>query len=396
MTNKELFELIKLREKHVDEAKDFLDKHEKPDGTLSADDKRTYEYLTRPIGALSLEIDRELTREETSEILKKIYPSGVISDNGYQKAGVAGKEYRAQFINAFRTNFKHAQDYLREASLPDGGYLCPTEFNDSIVTTLEQDNILRQIGRIITTASEHKIPIVATKPAASWIGEGQEISFSNETFGSVNISAHKLAVAIKVSNELLADSFYNLEQHLISEFATAFATAEEDAMLNGQGESANQPLGILPALTASPSTTIKTKGADISADDLLDLQYSLKRPYRRRACWIVSDSTLAKIRKFKDSTQNYIWTPSLQEAEPEKLFGQPVYSSPFMPTAESGNVVALYGDFTDYFVVGERGQREVQPLREIYAMSGQTAFLMTERIDSAITNLEAIKALKLK
>lgn len=317
------------------------------------------------------------------------------SDIEPRKAGVEGTEYRRNFIQAFRTNFRSGQSYLKEASLPDGGYLLPVSMHDKIVTQLEQDNIMRQIGKTITTASEHKISIVATKPAASWVAEGEEFPFSNETFGQISLSAYKLAVSIKVSNELLQDSYYNLEAHLIEEFAKAIATAEEDAFINGDG--VNCPQGILPTLATSPSTTIKTASTEaITADDLLNLQYSLKRPYRRRAVWVMSDSTLAQIRKIKDSMQNYIWQPSLTESEPAKIFGQPVYSSPFMPSMGSGNVVVLYGDFSEYFIIGERGQRDIRPLRELFAMSGQTAFLMTERIDSALTNLEAVKALQMK
>lgn len=128
----------------------------------------------------------------------------------------------------------------------------------------------------------------------------------------------------------------------------------------------------------------------------MSLEFSLKRPYRKNAVWLMSDSVLSIVRKMKDAVGRFIWEPSLTESEPARLFGYPVYTSPFMPTMESGNVIALFGDFQDYYLIGERGQRVFKPLRELFAMSDQTAFLMIERIDAKLTNLEAVKALKLK
>ena len=108
---------------------------------------------------------------------------------------------------------------------------------------------------------------------------------------------------------------------------------------------------------------------------------------------MINDESLAQIRKLQDSTKNFLWQPSLQESEPPRLLGDPVYSSPFMPTPQSGNIAILYGDFKNYFVIGERGSRVVKPLRELYAMSDLTAFLMIERVDAVLTDTNAVKGL---
>ena len=346
------------------------------------------------------ELDVQLTLEKTKDenFFRNCSPlNGVDMRNKF--GGVPGEDYQQNFVNAIRGKFKNnAANYLRESSLPDGGYLVPSEFHKEIVSQLEEENVMRQIGQTISTASVHQIPIVQTKPAAAWVAEGEEINFSNETFGSVSLSAYKLAVAIKVSNELLADSFYPIEQHLTREFALAFGRAEEDAFLNGTtalGETAKKPTGLLPTLATSPSTTIQTQSSEVSADDLVNLEFSLKRPYRKNAVWLMSDSLLSQIRRMKDSTERFIWQPSFMDSEPSKLLGYPVYTSAYMPAMTSGNVIALFGDFKDYFLIGERGQRVFKPLRELYAMSDQTAFLMLERVDVALTDLSAVKALKL-
>lgn len=349
----------------------------------------------------ALNVQHALEKSNFENFLKEAEPLSGTGEN-YRgktvKGGIAGEEYHEKFFNAVRAKFENnAANYLRESSLPDGGYLVPAEFHRDIVSSLEEENVLRQIGTVFATESTHKIPVVASKPAANWISEGETINFSQETFDSVTLEAFKLGISIKISNELLADSFYPLEEHFLREFSLAMGRAEEDAFLNGQPSNpAKSPTGLLQTLATSASTTITTTNSEISIEDLLSLEFSLKRPYRKKAVWLMSDSVLSIVRKMKDAVGRFIWEPSLTEAEPARLFGYPVYTSPFMPAMESGKVIALFGNFKDYYLIDERGQRVFKPLRELYAMSDQTAFLMIERIDAKLTNLEAIKALKLK
>lgn len=346
-----------------------------------------------------LDVQLALEKSDFENFIRNAAPlNGVDMRNKF--GGVLGEDYQRNFVNAIRGKFKNnAVNYLRESSLPDGGYLVPSEFHKEIVSALEDENVMRQIGTTIQTAATHKIPIVSSKPAASWIGEGEDISFTNEAFGQISLEAYKLGVAVKVSNELLADSYYPVEAHLTQEFAKAFARSEEDAFLNGSPDPLSQaktPTGLLTTLAASPSTTIETSTTTLAVEDLINLEFSLQRPYRRNAVWLVNDSLVAELRRMKDQVQRFIFEPSLVLGEPERLFGRPIYTSPFMPTLASGNIIALYGDFKDYYLIGERGQRIFKPLRELYAMSDQTGFLMLERVDAKLTNLSAIKALKLK
>lgn len=392
-----LLDLLSKRAGYVDEANRFLDSHEQADGTLSATDAATYKALENKIKGISDQIARRETMDKIGEFLDQPLNARIFEQpyNLFDEdpSNPNGKGYQKNFIKAFRTSFKRANDYLRAGELSDGGYLCPTEFNDAIVSKLQADNVLRQISKVITTASTHQIPVIATQPAASWVGEGDTINFSNASLGQVTLDAHKLAVALLISNELLQDSYYALENFLIEEFGRAFARAEEEAFLNGTGQD-NQPQGILPTLAQSATSTLQTTGTNISADDLITLMYSVDRPYRRNASWLINDSTLASIRRLKDSTQNFLWQPGLGE-EPAKLLGHPVYTSSFMPAPQSGNTAILFGDFS-FVVIGERGNRQVRPLRELYAMSDKTAFLMLERVDVALTDRHAIRGLAIR
>lgn len=308
--------------------------------------------------------------------------------------GVAGDEYRQHFFNAVRNKFRDSStSYLREGTPAMGGYLVPTEFGAEILSKLETENVLRQIGSVITTASEHKIAVVATPPSATWVAEAQNIETTAESFRQLSLGAHKLAAAITVSNELLFDSFYDIENHLTREFAKALARAEEDSFLNGDGE--GKPAGILPSIAADSDAYVTgTFSAETYTDDLVKLQYSIPRAYRRNASWLISEELIQSLRKAKDTTGRFMWQDSLSGEEPPLLLGNPVYTSPFLPKATTGNIPLLYGDFS-YFKIAERGTRTMRALREVYALQDMTAFLMIERVDGLLVDSNAVKGLKI-
>lgn len=329
-------------------------------------------------------------------------PSSAYPVNAYNNIkGIQGDEYHRNFFNALRSKFKNDVTLkLSEGSLSQGGYLIPSQFADKIQSALEEENSIRKIARVISTRSEYLMPYVATKPTATWLSEGQQINLTTETFERMTLGAHKLGAAITLSNELLSDSLYDLEAHLVQEFSRAIARAEEEAFITGAPESLSgtvtRPTGILTTINENSDYYKETQTAKtISADDLINLQYSVRRPYRRNACFLTSDETLAQIRKLKDSTSNFIWQSSLIENEPSKLLGQPIYTSPYMPAPDSGKTCVLYGDF-NYYVIAERGQRTCRALHELFALQDISAFIMLERIDGKLTDKNAIRGLKIK
>ena len=308
--------------------------------------------------------------------------------------GRTSNEYHRNFIAAFRTNFKNAGEYLREGELADGGYLVSTSFNEEIISKLQSENVLRQICRVIQTESTHRVPVVASQPAANWIGEGDEITISSASFSTVTLEVHKLAACLLTSNELLQDAYYDLEAFLSEELARAFARAEEEAFLTGDGTD-NQPTGLLTTLAQSATSTLQTTSTTLSADDLITLAYSVDRPYRSNASWLMSDATLSLVRKLKTTDQQYIWEPNFASEDPPKILGYPVHTSNFMPPATSGNICVIFGDFSAV-TIAERGNRQVRPLREKFALSDKTAFLCLERVDCALTDRHALRGLKIR
>ena len=290
-----------------------------------------------------------------------------------------------------RTNFRQVANVLQEGVDADGGYLVPVEYDNRLIDVLTEENIMRGLATKITTSGEHKINIAATKPAAAWIEEGGALSFGDATFDQIYLDAFKLHVAIKVTEELLYDSAFNLESYIITEFGKALANSEEDAFLNGDGK--GKPVGIFDKTAGGQS--VGTLSAALKSDDLLDLVYGLKRPYRKNASFIMNDATLAQIRKLKDNNGAYIWQPSLVAGEPDRIFGYAIHTSQYAPVAAAGKPVMAFGDYS-YYDIGDRGPRSLQQLRELFAGNGMVGYLMKERVDGRLILPEAVQILKMK
>lgn len=387
-----VMELRKKRAQLWEGAKAFLDSHQDKDGKLSAEDAAAYDKMEADVVALGKDIERmerqmaidaELAKPTSEPIVNK--PAAKVPE----KTGRAADEYRKAMLAAIRSNFRNVSNVLQEGVDTDGGYLVPEEYDSRLIDVLNEECIMRNLGTKITTSGERKINIAATKPAASWIEEGGALSFGDATFDQIIMDAYKLHVAIKVTEELLYDAAFNLESYIIQQFGKAIANAEEDAFLNGDGN--HKPTSLLTTAQAG----VTTSGASITADDLIELVYKLKRPYRKSAAFIVNDQTLAAIRKLKDANQAYMWQPSYQMGEPDRLLGYPIHTTSFMPTAEAGKTALVFGDYS-YYNIGDRGSCSIQELRELFAGNGMIAFVMKERVDGKLVLPEAVQMLKIK
>ena len=386
-----ILELREKRNKAWEAAKAFLESHRTEKGTLTAEDDATYTQMEQEINDLGKEIAR-LERQEALEAelnrpVNQPLTTKPGSGRGEEpKTGRASDEYRKAMLDAFRSYFKRLSNVLQEGVDADGGYLVPEEYDRRLIDTLSEENIMRRLATIITTSGEHKINIAATKPAASWIEEGGALTFGDATFSQILLDAHKLHVAIKVTEELLYDNAFNLEGYILDQFGKALANAEEDAFLNGDGT--GKPLGLFAA--TGGGTVAGTLTAAIKSDDMLDLVYALKRPYRKTASFIMNDKTLVSLRKLKDNNGAYIWQPSYQAGEPDRVLGYAVHTSAYAPE----DAIA-FGDYK-YYNIGDRGTRSFAELRELFAGNGMIGYVAKERVDGKLILPEAVQILKLK
>ena len=387
-----ILELTEKRAKAWETAKAFLDAKRNADGFVSAEDAATYEKMEADVQNLTTEIERLARQQAIDDKLAQATSKPITMQPNAQMETERAKpfrertEYKNAMIDALRTNFRKISDVLQEGVDADGGYLVPVQYDNRLIEVLKEENIMRGLATRITTAGEHKINIAATTPAALWVEEGGALTFGDATFDQKFVDSHKLHVAIKVTEELLYDSAFDLEKYIITQFGKALANAEEDAFLNGDGK--GKPYGIFDAATGGESAG--TLSADIKADDIFDLIYKLKRPYRKGASFIMNDKTIAQIRKLKDNNGQFLWQPSLVAGEPDQIAGYTVRTSAYAPE----NAIA-FGDYS-YYNIADRGARSFKTLNELFAGNGMVGFVAKERVDGLLLLPEAIQIMNLK
>ena len=380
-------ELMNARKEAWESAKSFVESRRDGNGLLSEDDARVYDEMEKRIKDYSMEIERCEQMEAMDAMMSRPISTPIVERPEkpvLEKSGRASDEYKTAMLTALRTNFKQVSNILQEGVDADGGYLVPEEYDSRLIQTLDEENIMRRLGHIIKTSGEHKINIAATKPAAAWIEEGGALQFSDATFGQILLDAHKLHVAIKVTEELLYDNAFGLENYIIQQFGRALANAEEDAFLNGTG--AGQPLGLFAE--TGGGTVAKTVTA-ITSDEIINLIYSLRRPYRRKASFIINDQLIAQIRTLKDNNGAYMWQPSVQAGEPDRLLGYSIHTSQYAPTD-----AISFGDYS-YYNIGDRGTRSFKQLNELFAGNGLIGYVAKERVDGKLILPEAVQILKI-
>ena len=389
-----IIELQEKRAKIWKQAKDFLDERQAKSDILSAEDNATYERMEKDVVDLGKEIDRLNKQAAIDNELNQPTTNAIVGAPTLGKESGAKDQYDQSFWNMMRGNVSaNVMNALKEGSDSDGGYLVPDEFENQLIQKLHQENVLRSISHVIQTSSgDHKIPVVASEGTASWLDEEAAYTESNSSFGQVTLGAHKLGTLIKVSDELLNDSAFDLTNYISTEFARRLGDSEEEAFLTGNGT--GRPTGILNDSNGAKDGVTAADADAITFDELIDLFYSLKEPYRKNAVFLMNDSTVKAVRKLKDQNGQYIWQPSVHLGTPDMILNRPVFTSQYMPTLSAGNKIALFGDFSYYWIADRQG-RTFKRLNELYAVNGQVGFLGSQRVDAKTILPEALTTLKM-
>ena len=394
-------ELREKRAKTWSAMENFLDSQRNDQGVLSEEDDAIYTKMEKEFESYTNEIKRMERKDAIEAELNKpvstpLTAKPMVAKDEEENVGRKSKAYKKSFWNAMRAKAVRpdVMNALQIGSDTEGGYLVPDEYEKTLVESLEEENLFRKIAKVITTSSgDRKIPVVATKGTASWVDEEGTINESDDAFSQVSIGAYKLGTLIKVSEELLNDSVFNLESYISKEFARRIGNKEEDAFFNGDG--VGKPIGIFNATGGAEVGVTAASSTAITADELIDLFYSLKAPYRKNAVWVLNDATIKAIRKLKDNNGNYLWQPALTANTPDTILGRPVFTSSYVPTIAAGAKTIAFGDFS-YYWVADRQSRSFKRLNELYAATGQVGFVATQRVDGKLILPEAIKVLAQK
>jgi len=389
----EVNELLHQRGKIVDEMQAMLKKVDDEKRDFNAEETEAFNKMDAKQESIKAQADRvhklDGLKNEVTQIIDS--PQQIKLENSDKKTAFASEDYRNgfdQFARVGRNGLtSQILNALQVGTDSEGGYIVPTEFDTMLIEALQDINDFRSYVDVISTGSDRNLPVESSLGSATWTAEEAAYTESDAAFGQVVLSSHKLGTIVKVSEELLADAFFDVEGYLARNFGKRFGLAEEAAIVNGDGS--GKPTGLVQGASAGVTAA---SNAAVTADEMIDMFHSLGRPYRGNGTWVMNDSTAKLIRKLKDGNSQYLWQPGLQAGQPDMILGRPVVASTDMPAVATTAVSVLFGDLS-YYTLAERGGRNVQRLNELYAANGQVGFRGWERLDGKLTLAESVKKL---
>ncbi len=302
---------------------------------------------------------------------------------------------------AFGTFLRHGRERLeanevRSLRVSDdtaGGYLAPDQFVAELLRNLVQFSPVRQYARVTTTASNAVLlPKRTGGLTASWVGETAPRPETTVTFGQNRYPVAELACYVDVSNAMLEDSAFDVASELAFDFAEELGKTEGAAFVDGDGTL--KPVGFMQ--DSGVGFTSSGHASNVTADGLIDLFHAVPSAYRANAIWGMNSNTLAKLRKLKDSTGNYLLTlTGIAGAPATTLLGRPVVEMPDMPDVEADAFPVVFGDFAQGYRVFDRLALSV--LRDPYsqATNGMTRFHARRRVAAGVAKAEALRKLKI-
>jgi HK97 family phage major capsid protein len=398
----------------IDEARGILDAAESENRDLTAEESQQYDRIIADTELLNARAARAEKLEGLDPIENRKVTERVDNDDEVveqrkapesyrefvqREQGVLPQdrpEYREHLYRWIRTGEQIPAEFRVQSKATAGAGLnvVPTSFA-SLIYAIEREygahTTLTQSSSMQTDSGETiQIPTTTAYGVATWTAENVSFPESDDTFGQTPIGAHKLARLVRVSDELLADGAFDLEAYLARQFGESFGIALNTAIAVGTGT--GQPQGLIPNVQVG--VTLGTGNTtSVTADGLIDLLYSLKPVYRINGTFVARGTTIAAIRKLKDTTNQYIWQPSYQAGSPDTLLGQPIYEDPDVPALAANARSVVFGHLEKATQVRYAGGMEMLRLVERYAELGQVGFRGYRRVDARVVNPEAAKVL---
>jgi HK97 family phage major capsid protein len=330
--------------------------------------------------------------------------------------GVAGGAVTRPMLDGARSTGAAFDGFLRSGASVEmksftgltgdaGGYAVPREIDAAIDATLKSISPIRSVANVVKVGSAGYRKLVTTGGTPS--GWAAETAVRPETatpvFTEIAPPMGELYANPSASQAMLDDAAFDVEEWLASEIAMEFARAEGAAFVGGSG--VNRPRGFLTALTSTAPDATRTFGqlqylasgaaGDFGAspqDRLIDLVQALRAPYRQGAVFVMNAATCARIRKFKTSDGQFLWTPSLSAGQPATLLGYPVIEAEDMPDVAANSLSIAFGNFKAGYLIAERSETVI--LRDPYSNKPYVNFYATKRVGGCVSNSEAIKVMK--
>ena len=353
-------QLAERRQNIWHEAKGLLDAASAENRDLTAEETGKYEAMSADLTALRSRIDLiAKTEQENRDIEASLSSmvgapgerSGPTPDLNAAFRALAKGETRSVEIGAQEMGPVWTRA-LSKGTATAGGNTVPTSFRDQLIEHLIESSGLMLLGPTVlnTTSGENiELPVTTSYGAAALVAEAGTLVGTDPAFAKRTLGAYKYGQLVKVSSELVADSAFDISAFIAKVAGRNVGLALAPHLITGTGSS--QPTGVV-----TTATNGKTGGAGVTgaftADDLIDLQYSVIAPYRNspNAGWLMRDASMAAVRKLKDGASRYIFEPGLIGGAPDSILGKPVQTDPNVAAIALGAKSVLFGDWSQYFV----------------------------------------------
>lgn len=320
-------------------------------------------------------------------------------------------DYKSAFFKVnVGVKFEHLnsdeQKALQAGSDPDGGYFLPHSTTGRTVTKLFEQSIMRQICDVQTISTAKTDGIVDNNEAdAGWVAElGTRSDTTTPQVGKWEIEAFEMYAMPKASQKILDDAATDVEGWLAGKVADKFARVEGTAFWAGTG--VGQARGLATYTTVSTGDDTRAWGQfqylptgasgdfhTTKMDVLHDVQGAFKDQYLNNAQWVMRREARTKLRKMKESTSDrYLWEPSNQVGQPERLNGYPVRIDQYMPAIAANSLSAAFGDFKQAYTIVDR--MGIRTLRDPFTAKPYVVFYTTKRTGGGAMNYEAVKFIK--
>ena len=293
---------------------------------------------------------------------------------------------------------------LSAGSNPDGGYLVPPEVKTPIGQRLMAISPIRSIASQHTISSNvYKKPFMTAGPAFGWVGETDaRTQTTSPALDELSFPAMELYATPAATATLLEGAAVNIDQWLAQEVEQVFAAQEGTAFVTGDG--ANKPKGFLNYTTVDNGSwswgNIGYVASGVAggfpatnpSDVLVDLVYAVNVGYRQNAVFEMNRKTQSAVRKFKDTTGNYLWQPAAVAGGRASLMRFAVVEAKDMPDVAANSLSVAFGDFNRGYLEVDRAG--VSVLRDPYTAKPYVLFYTTKRVGSGVQDFDAIKLMK--
>jgi HK97 family phage major capsid protein len=350
------------------------------------------------------------------DLQRKIAALSVSGESGDNKSTPERRQHRKAFNTFVRkgTNEGELKALEVKAALstdsdPDGGFVVPEETDATISRALEVVSAIRRLADVqVVGTSQYKALHNLGSAGGGWVGEQQSrAETTTPRLVEMTFPMGEVYAMPGATQSMLDDARINVDQWLADEVNRTFAEYENAAFVTGNG--VNRPKGFIDTtngvvanaswawgkvgfVTSGASGAFVTTSATANAyDKLLDLYHALRAGYRGNAAWLMSDATLAEVRKVKDNDGAYIYLPPTS-AEPGSILGKTVEIEDNMPTIGANSFSIAFADWKRAYKVLDRFGTRV--LRDPFSNKPYVMFYTTKRVGGGIRDYEAIKLMK--